>query len=213
MAQKAVVNSATDLPLDKARWITLKKIDWTDQEGQSRTWEMAERKTRGSAGVDAVAILAILNAPNRPPSTIIIEQFRPPVNAYVIELPAGLIDANESVESTAFRELEEETGYKADKVLEISPLMVCDPGMSSANMKLVALNVPLSESETGPDGRPKSPKQKLEQGEHIVRRVVEIPNLKAELEEYEKRGFVVDARLSHFAIAWDMATKFGAGKL
>ena len=258
MAQKAVVNSATDLPLDKARcvsldstdiswfvelvcrWITLKTIDWTDQEGKSvcnnvwrsvvligvrghGRWRNARRVglrvstvcllfhkfynvLKDKRGLLAVAILAILNTPNRPPSTIIIEQFRPPVSAYVIELPAGLIDANESAESTAFRELEEETGYKADKVLEVSPLMVCDPGvsfslslllcsmvgirlgltvglgMSSANMKLIVLNVPVSESETGPDGRPRSPKQKLEQGEHIVRRVIELPNLKAELE-------------------------------
>ena len=76
----------------------------------------------------AVAILAILTSPTTPLSTIIIEQFRPPVDAYVIELPAGLIDPRETIESTAFRELEEETGYKADKVIEISNLMVCDPG-------------------------------------------------------------------------------------
>ena len=75
-----------------------------------------------------VAILAILTSSTAPLSTIIIEQFRPPVNSYVIELPAGLIDPKETIESTAFRELEEETGYKADKVLEISNLMVCDPG-------------------------------------------------------------------------------------
>jgi ADP-ribose pyrophosphatase len=76
----------------------------------------------------AVAILAILTGPNFPLSTIIIEQFRPPVNAYVIELPAGLIDPKETIESTAFRELEEETGYKAESLLEVSTLMVCDPG-------------------------------------------------------------------------------------
>lgn len=76
-----------------------------------------------------VAILAILSSPNKPLSTIIIEQFRPPVDAYVIELPAGLIDPKESVESTAFRELEEETGYKAESLVDISHLMVCDPGM------------------------------------------------------------------------------------
>jgi len=40
----------------------------------------------------------------------------------------GLIDKGESPESAAMRELEEETGYKAESVLEISPLMVCDPG-------------------------------------------------------------------------------------
>jgi ADP-ribose pyrophosphatase len=78
----------------------------------------------------AIAILAILTSSTTPLSTIIIEQFRPPADAYVIELPAGLVDPNETIESTAFRELEEETGYKADKVIEISNLMMCDPGTS-----------------------------------------------------------------------------------
>lgn len=46
--------------------------------------------------------------------------------------------------------------------------------MSSANMKLVVLKVLV------PDG-PSSPKQKLEAGEHIVRRVIELAKLKDEL--------------------------------
>jgi len=49
-----------------------------------RTWEAAERKTRSEGGIDAVAILAILSSTNAPLSTIIIEQYRPPVGAYVI---------------------------------------------------------------------------------------------------------------------------------
>jgi len=62
-------------------------------------------------------------------------------------------------------------------------------GMSSANMKLVALRVPVP--ETGPDGRPPSPKQKLEPGEHIVRRIVELSKLKAELDgESNSNGFI-----------------------
>ena len=40
----------------------------------------------------------------------------------------GLIDKGESPESAAIRELEEETGYKAESVVEMSPVMVCDPG-------------------------------------------------------------------------------------
>jgi ADP-ribose pyrophosphatase len=109
-----------------------------------------------------------------------------------------LVDKGESLESAAMRELEEETGYKAEGVIEISHLMVCDPGtflpapnpfvalqnylttipnigMSSANMKLVVLKVPV------PDA-PSSPKQKLEAGEHIIRRVVELAKLKEELD-------------------------------
>lgn len=47
--------------------------------------------------------------------------------------------------------------------------------MTSANMKLVALKVPLPADA-------EAPKQKLEPGEHIVRRVVELGKLKAELD-------------------------------
>lgn len=49
---------------------------------------------------------------------ILVEQFRPPVQAPVIEFPAGLAGdvaghENESLESAAHRELLEETGYRA----------------------------------------------------------------------------------------------------
>lgn len=40
----------------------------------------------------AVAILAILHSNKKgfKPSTVIIEQYRPPIEKYVIELPAGM---------------------------------------------------------------------------------------------------------------------------
>jgi ADP-ribose pyrophosphatase len=46
----------------------------------------------------------------------------------LIHICTGLVDEGETVERTAFRELEEETGYKANKVLQISPVIVSDPG-------------------------------------------------------------------------------------
>ncbi|KAG8818656.1 hypothetical protein FRC17_010757 [Serendipita sp. 399] len=211
---KASVTRSVDLPIEQARWITLKKIEWKDQEGKERTWEMAERKTRtATTGVDAVAILALLSGPNVPLSTVIIEQFRPPVNAYAIELPAGLIDPKDTLESCAFRELEEETGFKAESVVEVSPLMVCDPGMTSANMKLIVLRVPISESDMDSSGSVVLPQQKLEDGEHIVRRVVELSKLKGIIDDYTSRGFVVDARLSHFISGWEMASRLQNGLL
>jgi len=134
------------------------------------------------------------------PSTVIIEQFRAPVGKYVIELPAGLIDGGETPEDAAIRELEEETGFKATKVLESSTLQVCDPGMTTANMKLVVVDVPFRD-------KLEQSAQKLDPGEFITARIVEIAKLAAELKEYEKKGYVVDARLSHFATGYEMAER------
>jgi ADP-ribose pyrophosphatase len=38
------------------------------------------------------------------------------------------MDDGETPEQTAIRELEEETGYVADEVVEVSPLLAADPG-------------------------------------------------------------------------------------
>jgi len=56
---------------------------------------------------------------------ILVEQFRPPVGRTVIELPAGLVGdeparADEGLESAARRELIEETGYDARRLIPIA---------------------------------------------------------------------------------------------
>lgn len=55
------------------------------------------------------ALLQVVGA-NRAPMLPVLKQFRPPVANYCLELPAGLVDAGESVGQAAVRELLEETG-------------------------------------------------------------------------------------------------------
>jgi 8-oxo-dGTP pyrophosphatase MutT (NUDIX family) len=55
------------------------------------------------------ALLQIVGA-GRAPMLPVLKQFRPPVANYCLELPAGLVDAGESVGQAAVRELLEETG-------------------------------------------------------------------------------------------------------
>ncbi|KAK2467112.1 hypothetical protein APHAL10511_001370 [Amanita phalloides] len=194
---------STELSPSEAKWITLKRLAYIDTDGKERIWEAAERKTRISASsVDAVAILAILRSKSNAfePSTVIIEQYRPPIDKIVIELPAGLVDEGETPEQAAIRELYEETGYTATGIIESSPIVVNDPGMTNANMKLVLLDVVM---ENGLE----TPNQHLAAGEHIVRRVIELTKLEKELQAYHRRGCALDARLFYFTMGYTMGSK------
>ncbi len=190
--QEPVITKVSDLPTDQAKWVQLQKIEYTDQVGKARTWEVASRKTRGKAGVDAVAMGNILLHPSRPPSTLLVIQYRPPLDAYTIEWPAGLVDADETAEQAAVREFKEETGYDC-RVLSVSPVQAADPGLSSANMQLVMVEVQLGEND-------EEPEQRLEDGEHIQRVVVPLSEFYDRLVEYSKQErTVVAAKLFHFA--------------
>lgn len=80
-------------------------------DNNTRDWESAIRKTRPEGSlIDGVGIVAILEKPTGP-EIVLQKQFRPPVDKICIEVPAGLIDPNESSETCALRELKEETGY------------------------------------------------------------------------------------------------------
>ncbi|UPX16284.1 ADP-ribose diphosphatase [Ascochyta rabiei] len=185
------------LPAAEAKWIEFQKITWSDQTGRRRVWEAANRKTRGTAGVDAVAVTAVIRHPSRRPSTIIILQYRPPVDAVCVELPAGLVDEKESPSEASVRELHEETGYKG-KLTFISPTIVSDPGLSSANMQLATVEVDLKEGDAEPE-------QALDDGEFIERVVVPLDELYERLVQYDKEGKTVDARLWHWAAGMHFA--------
>ncbi|MBM6577424.1 NUDIX hydrolase [Microvirga sp. SRT01] len=95
------------------------------------TWEYAERK-----GQIAAAVIVAVDGENR---LVLVEQHRIPVGKRTIELPAGLIgdeEAGESVATGARRELEEETGFRADSVEELG-LFYSSPGMTSECFTIV----------------------------------------------------------------------------
>lgn len=93
-------------------------------------WEYVSR----TRDISAAAILAIDDA-----HVLLVEQWRPPIQAMCLELPAGLIgdeEADEAVEVAAIRELEEETGYRADRMVDLGRFHASS-GMSSEGFTLL----------------------------------------------------------------------------
>lgn len=76
-------------------------------------WESCER----THGGDGMAVLVIAVTPDD--HVLFVEQFRVPLGARTIEMPAGLVGDDfddDSLESAARRELIEETGWHADRI-------------------------------------------------------------------------------------------------
>ncbi len=61
---------------------------------------------------------------------ILVKQFRYPLQKTLIELPAGKLDKGEDPLICATRELEEETGYKANKIRKLGEIYT-SPGYST----------------------------------------------------------------------------------
>lgn len=69
----------------------------------------------------AVVVLAVL-----PDGRLVFErQFRYPLGQAFIELPAGKLDAGESIEACARRELREEVGYEAEHWTHVGTMHPC----------------------------------------------------------------------------------------
>ena len=93
-------------------------------------WEYVER----CGGVSAVVILAETDG-----KIILIEQSRVPLGGRKsLELPAGLVgdEDDKSVEETAVKELEEETGFTADRIERLGEFF-SSPGMVAEGFDLV----------------------------------------------------------------------------
>ncbi|APC83713.1 NUDIX hydrolase [Clostridium botulinum] len=122
----------------------------------------------------AVAILAYKDKD----TVLLIKQFRKAIDKDIFEIPAGKIEKEEEIESSALRELEEETGYKA-KNMEYLGKIVTSPGFSDEYIYIYkALNL-----YKGKEGME-------DEDEFIDLMEISIDKLK----EYIKNGEVIDGK-------------------
>lgn len=131
------------------KWLALETVDYADEDGVPRKWDMATRTGKQEGAPDAVIIIPLLRNMGQPSSTtetILIEQYRIPVRSKTVEFPAGLIDKGETAEQAALRELQEETGYVGHRSRAIGSRELCmTPGMVNETVKVVVVHVDLDE--------------------------------------------------------------------
>lgn len=143
-------------------------------------WEYVERNNcRG------IVIILAMTVDER---VILVEQYRQPVHRKVIEFPAGLIcddpkHKNESMATAAKRELLEETGYKARKIVKL----LTGPVSSGSSADLVTLVRAYGLTKISDGG-----------GDHTEAiRVHEVPLRNAEqwLKKMSGRGYLIEPKV------------------
>ena len=68
---------------------------------------------------------------------VLVKQFRVPLNDYIYEIPAGLIDKGEDVLTSAKRELFEETGLELIEITEVFENLYVSPGVTDECVDIV----------------------------------------------------------------------------
>lgn len=150
-------------------------------------WEYVGR----ARNIRAAVILAVEDG-----HILLVEQFRVPLGRPCLELPAGLIgdddeDAFEDALAAAGRELEEETGWRADR-LENAGEFYSSPGMVTESFTLVRAT---GLHQVGPGGGV--------EGEDITVYRVPLASLSGFVEERRNAGVAIDVRIMGLLLAGD----------
>ena len=146
-------------------WINKYHLHYTLPDGRPYTYEGVSRKgperyetalealgNTGAPDPDAVCIVPLL-----PDGSVLLErEFRYPLNSWCVSLPAGLIDAGESLEEAVARELSEETGYRLRDDIAPAVRPLPQPGFSSTGLTEENVQVVFAQVEAAGEARPDS---------------------------------------------------------
>ncbi|MBD9219489.1 MAG: NUDIX hydrolase [Clostridiales bacterium] len=99
------------------------ELTYINKAGNDKVYEMVSREKykdvndvgKKTAGV----IIAAFTNDGEEEKILLVREFRMGVNEYVYAFPAGLSDADETVEQTAARELKEETGMEISEITDV----------------------------------------------------------------------------------------------
>jgi len=178
------VNSTTAA---NGRFLRLDLIEYQAADASFHKWEAAQRNIASVAAL----VVATLRPGNK---IILVKQFRPPIGAYALELPAGLVDPGEDILAAAVRELKEETGYTGKPIWQTGPC-ASSAGLSGELVSTVFMDIDATSSDNI------NPTQNLQDNEDIQVLVEPMSALPAIFADAVVKGLVIDSRLAVWAAA------------
>lgn len=124
------------------KFLKMYKLNLLNKNNDNKSYFVASRReeeelacrTGNHKKADAVMIIPI----TRDDEFIILKQFRPAINDYIYEFPAGLIDDNEDISTAARRELYEETGLSVVSLDIVIKPSYTSVGMSDESIAVVS---------------------------------------------------------------------------
>lgn len=170
-------------------------LTYKDHSGSLRNWEAVER-------VNCNGIVAIVPVTTKG-EFLLIRQFRPVMNNFVVEFPAGLNDKGESLIDAARRELIEETGYTADEFIFLSE------GPLSSGLSAEILSVFLAKNAVPATSQLKE-QYPAEETENIEIIKTPVSKVYETLEAFRKSGDFIDLKI--YGLVELARMKVGYGK-
>ena len=134
------------ITLNQTKFLNFYHAVYENKLGQEKNWFIASRKNEEiirrqyfegqEDQVDAVLIVATHEATGK---LVMVRQYRVPLNDYIYELPAGLIDQGEDFRISVARELKEETGLELIAIDEKKSCMktYLSPGMTDESVSMI----------------------------------------------------------------------------
>ncbi len=137
--------------LFEGQWLSVHELHYENHEGIALRWETVRRR-KSNVGVIVIARL------KHSRQFILIKQYRPAINGYILSFPAGLGTGDPQ---HALVELKEETGYTGT-ITNISPMLKAGASLIDDSAYIICADV----DEQHPDN--KNPLQHLEPAEDIT---------------------------------------------